>query len=173
VIITYKGRTPKIGLNVYVAPTAVIIGDVTIEDHSSVWFNAVVRGDLAPIHIGQGTNIQDNCTLHTDSGVPLTIGNHVTVGHNAVVHGCTVQSHVLIGSVILNHAIIEEGCIVAANALVKERHHIRHHSLVAGVPAQIKKVLAEYSSDENDGFAAEYIELSVIYRRNEEPKAES
>ena len=168
-ILPYQGRTPKIGKRVYIAPTAVVIGDVTLGDDSNVWFNAVIRGDLAPIFIGQGTNIQDNCTLHTDTGIPLNIGECVTVGHNAVVHGCTIHPYVLIGmgAVILNHAVIGEGSIIAANALIKERHVIAPHSLAAGVPAEIKKSLASESNAVNDAFAKEYRELSANYRRED------
>ena len=164
-IISYKGKRPTIGKRVYIAPTAIIIGDVTIEDNSSIWFNAVVRGDLAPIHIGAESNIQDNCTLHTDAGIPLTIGDHVTVGHNSVVHGCTLHSHVLIGmgAVVLNHAVVHDGSVVAANALVKEGQLVGPNALVAGVPAVEKKSLGTQSSMENDKFAEEYVDLTEYY----------
>lgn len=167
-IMNYQGKTPNIGDGVFIAPTAVIIGDVTLGAGSSVWFNAVVRGDLAPIHIGAGTNIQDNCTLHADTGIPLNIGSHVTVGHNAVVHGCTIGPNVLIGmgAVILNHAEIKEGSIVAANALVREGHIIERYALVTGVPAQVKKIMAPTSSLKNSGFAEEYKELCQAYRQS-------
>jgi carbonic anhydrase/acetyltransferase-like protein (isoleucine patch superfamily) len=164
-LLDYKGKSPDIRKGVYIAPTAVVIGDVTIEENSSIWFNAVVRGDLAPIHIGKATNVQDNCTLHTDAGVSLTIGDHVTIGHNAIIHGCTLHSHVLVGmgAVILNHAVVHKGSVVAANALVKEGHIIGPHALVAGVPAVEKKRLGAQSIIDNDGFAEEYVELCEIY----------
>lgn len=167
-IISFQGKKPKIGEGVFIAPTAVIIGDVTLEDESSVWFNAVVRGDLAPIHIGQGTNIQDNCTLHADTGIPLIIGSNVTVGHNAVVHGCRIASKVLIGmgAVVLNHAQIGEGSIVAANALVREGQRIERYCLAAGTPAQLKKIMGPETLAENDGYAKEYKELCEHYRQN-------
>lgn len=167
-IISFQGKKAKIGEGVFIAPTAVIIGDVTLEDESSVWFNAVVRGDLAPIRIGRGTNIQDNCTLHADTGIPLTIGNNVTVGHNAVVHGCRIDSRVLIGmgAVILNHAQIGEGSIVAANALVREGQRIERYCLAAGTPAQLKKIMGPEILVENEGYAKEYKELCEHYRQN-------
>lgn len=164
-ILDYKGKFPDVRKGVFIAPTAVVIGDVTIEENASIWFNAVVRGDLAPIYIGKATNVQDNCTLHTDAGVPLTIGDHVTIGHNAIIHGCTLHSHVLIGmgAVVLNHAVVREGSVVAANALAKEGQMIEPHTLVAGVPAVEKKRLGVQSIIDNDGFAEEYVELGKIY----------
>ena len=90
-IIEYKGKTPRIGQNVFIAPTAVIIGDVTIGDNASIWYNAVLRGDMEPIRIGENTNIQDNCMVHTDYGCPAIVGPNVSVGHNAVIHGCTIE----------------------------------------------------------------------------------
>lgn len=167
-IISFQGKKPKIGKGVFIAPTAVVIGDVTLEDESSVWFNAVIRGDLAPIRIGRGTNIQDNCTLHADTGIPLIIGNNVTVGHNAVVHGCRIDSKALIGmgAVVLNHAQIGEGSIVAANALVREGQRIERYCLAAVTPAQIKKIMGPETLVENHEYAKEYKELCEHYRQN-------
>jgi carbonic anhydrase/acetyltransferase-like protein (isoleucine patch superfamily) len=166
-IMTFLGKTPKIKEGVFIAPTAVIIGDVTIGAGSSVWFNAVIRGDVAPVHIGQGTNIQDNCTLHTDTGVPLNIGDSVTVGHNAIVHGCRIGSGVLIGmgAVVLNHAEIGEGSIVAAKALVREKQCVERCCLVAGIPAQVKKNLGAASKTANEALAEEYKTLTGHYRK--------
>lgn len=119
-IIEYKGKRPRIGKDAYIAPTAVVIGDVEIGDGSSFWFNTVIREDSDAIRIGRNTNIQDNCTIHIDDGKPAVIGDNLTVGHNAVVHGCTTEDHCLIGihSTILNGAHIRRGSIVASNALV-------------------------------------------------------
>ena len=114
-IIKYKNKEPRIGKDVFIAPTATVIGDVTIADNASIWYGAVVRGDLASIAIGKNTNIQDNCTLHADKDIPLNIGSNVTVGHNAVVHGCTLEDRCLIGinAVVLNRAVVKSGTIVA------------------------------------------------------------
>lgn len=144
-IMEYKGKQPKIGKDVYIAPSAVVIGDVEIGDGSSVWFNTVLRGDADAIRIGKNTNIQDNCTIHIDPGKPTIIGDHVTVGHNAVIHGCVIEDFCLIGihSTILNGARILRGSIVASNALVKEGATVGPFHLVAGVPAQLKKELPE------------------------------
>lgn len=144
-LIAFNGKRPRIGENVFIAPTAVIIGDVVIEDHASVWYNTVIRGDSDTITIGRCSNIQDNCTLHIDPGKPLQIGAYVTVGHNAVVHGCTIADCCLIGinATVLNGAHIHEGSIVAANALVREGQQVGPYHLVTGVPAALKKEFSE------------------------------
>ena len=148
-IMEFKGKRPKIGNNVYIAPNAVVIGDVEIGDGSSIWFNTVIRGDSDAIRIGRNTNIQDNCTIHIDDGKPTIIGDHVTVGHNAVVHGCTIEDCCLIGihATVLNGAHIKRGSIVASNALVMEGKTVGPFQLVAGVPAALKKTLSETMVD--------------------------
>ena len=148
-ILPYEGKIPVIGPNAFIAPTAVIIGDVTIAEGASIWYGAVVRGDLAPVTIGAFTNIQDNCTLHVDDGYPLAIGDNVTVGHNTVLHGATVEHHCLIGmgSVVMNGAWIKEGTIVAAGSLVKEKQVAGPFHLVAGNPAALKKDLTSLGKD--------------------------
>lgn len=142
-IYEYKGKRPVIGKNVYIAPGAIIIGDVTIGDNSSVWFNTVIRADSDAIVIGRNTNIQDNCTLHVDEGQPAVFGDNVTIGHSAVAHGCTVEDNCLIGinCTVLNGVIVRKGSIVAANALVTENTEIGPYHLVTGVPAKLKKEL--------------------------------
>ncbi len=141
----FKGKRPKIGKDVFIAPNAVVIGDVEIGDGSSVWFNTVIRGDSDVIRIGTNTNIQDNCTIHIDEGKPAIIGDNVTVGHNAVVHGCTIDDCCLIGihATVLNGAHIKRGSIVASNALIMEGKTVGPYHLVAGVPAVLKKELPE------------------------------
>ena len=140
-IIEHQGIMPKIGIDVFIAPTAVIIGDVTIKDGASIWFNAVIRGDEAPIVVGRQTNIQDNCTVHTDLEKPAIIGDDVTIGHNAIVHGCKVEDRCLIGmgAVVLNDARIQSGSVVAAGSVVKEGAVIGPNQLVAGAPAVVKR----------------------------------
>lgn len=155
----YRGLKPRIGRNVFIAPTAVIIGDVKIGDNTSIWYGTVVRGDRDSITIGADTNIQDNCTLHTDPGKPLVIGNTVSVGHNAVVHGCTIEDNSLvgIGAVVLNGALIKRGSIVGSGAVVKEGQIVGPSQLVAGVPAKVKKTL-------DAGAIAGIAETSQTYR---------
>jgi len=143
-IMAFNGKKPKIGKNVFIAPTATIIGDVEIQDNSSVWYGAVLRGDTDSIKVGCNTNIQDNCTVHADPGKPVRIGDRVTVGHNVVVHGCTVENDSLIGinAVVLNSARVRSGSIVGAGAVVKEGQVIGPCQMATGIPASIKKDLA-------------------------------
>jgi carbonic anhydrase/acetyltransferase-like protein (isoleucine patch superfamily) len=144
-IISYQGKTPSIGKHVFIAPTAVIIGDVSIQDGASIWYGAVLRGDMASITIGEYTNIQDNATVHTDHGKPAYIGNRVSVGHNAVVHGCRVEDDCLIGisAVVLSGAKVHRGSVVASGAVVREGHEVGPNHLVAGAPALFKKELSK------------------------------
>ncbi len=164
-IIDYKGIQPKIGNNVFIAPTAVIIGDVTIGDDASIWFNAVLRGDMAPIIVGAGTNIQDNCTVHTDFDTPAVIGDRVTVGHNAVIHGCTIDSGSLVGmgAVVLNNAHVKEQTVVAAGAVVREGSRMGPRQLVAGMPATVKKEFGDQPMDRLEGAAEHYIKQAEFY----------
>jgi carbonic anhydrase/acetyltransferase-like protein (isoleucine patch superfamily) len=165
-IIDFNQVAPRIGKNVYIAPTAVVIGDVSIGDGASVWFNTVLRGDMAPITIGANSNIQDNCTIHTDFGKPVTIGKNVTVGHNAVVHGCTIGdgSLVGIGAIVLNDAQVLEQTVVAAGAVVREGTRVGPRQLVAGTPALVKKDLADLPMDRFERSAEEYLKLSDAYQ---------
>jgi carbonic anhydrase/acetyltransferase-like protein (isoleucine patch superfamily) len=165
-IIEFNQIVPRIGKNVYIAPTAVVIGDVTIGDGASIWFNTVLRGDMAPITIGVNSNIQDNCTIHTDFGKPATIGKNVTVGHNAVVHGCTIGDGALvgIGAIVLNGAKVLEQTVVAAGAVVREGARVGPRQMVAGTPALVKKDLADLPMDRFERSAEEYLKLSGAYQ---------
>ena len=164
-IIEYNRIVPTIGKNVFIAPTAVLIGDVTIGDGASIWFNAVLRGDMAPIEIGINTNIQDNCTVHTDFGKPAIVGDHVTVGHNAVIHGCTIGTGSLvgIGAIVLNDAHVMEQTVVAAGAVVREGSTVGPRQLVAGTPATVKKDLADLPMDRFKRSVEHYLKLSSTY----------
>lgn len=138
-IMTFRNARPVIGEGCYIAPTAVVIGDVAIGRGSSVWFNAVVRGDVHSIRIGSETNVQDCCVLHvTTEFFPLTIGDRVTIGHGAVVHGCTVGSTCLIGmgAMVLDGAVIGDESVVAAGTLVPEGAEFPPRSLIMGVPGK-------------------------------------
>src|SRR5579884_2786357 len=125
-VLPYKGISPTIEGNVFIAPGAMIIGNVTIREGASIWYNAVVRGDSAPIVIGKRTNIQDNCTLHVDADAPLVIGEDCTVGHGAIVHGATVGDRVLVAmnAVVLSHAQVGADTLIGASALVGEGRRI-------------------------------------------------
>jgi carbonic anhydrase/acetyltransferase-like protein (isoleucine patch superfamily) len=140
---TFLRKKPALGNSVYLASTAVVLGDVTLGDHSSVWYNAVLRGDINRIVVGHHTNIQDNSVLHLADELPCILGNWVTVGHSAVVHACTVGDEVLVGmgAVILDGAVIGEQSIVGAKALVTQDAKIPPGSLVLGAPAKVVRAL--------------------------------
>jgi gamma-carbonic anhydrase len=141
-----KGLTPQLGAGVFVAPTASVIGDVVLGDESSIWFGAVLRGDVFPIRVGARTNVQDNAVVHVTGGkAATTIGDDVTVGHLALVHGCTIGSRCLVGmgSILLDGAIIEDDCVIAAGSLVPPRMRVPTGSLVMGRPAKVVRALTQ------------------------------
>ena len=140
----FEGKTPQLAENVFVAETAALIGDVTVGRDSSVWYGAVLRGDHAPITVGEGTSIQDNVTLHCDEGHALRIGNNVTVGHNAVVHCSAVGDNTLVGmgARLLDGAVIGADCIIGAGAVVKENAVVPDGTMMVGVPARAVRALA-------------------------------
>jgi carbonic anhydrase/acetyltransferase-like protein (isoleucine patch superfamily) len=142
---TFLRRRPVLGQGVYLARGAVVLGDVTLGDHASVWFNAVLRGDINRIVVGHHTNIQDHAALHVADDAPCLVGNWVTVGHSAVVHGCTVGDETLvgIGAVLLDGSAIGRQCLIGARALITPGTDIPDGSLVLGAPARIVRVLRE------------------------------
>ncbi len=139
----YQGHVPAIAPDAFIAPTATLIGDVTIGAGASVWFGAVIRGDVAPIRVGAGTNIQDNCVLHADEGIPCTIGADCTIGHGAVIHGAQIADRVLVGmhATVLNHAVVGAECILAAATVVTEGKRIEPGQLVMGVPGKAVRAI--------------------------------
>ncbi|MEV6651728.1 gamma carbonic anhydrase family protein [Streptomyces sp. NPDC051219] len=166
-LITGLGNhVPKLDSQAFAAPTSVVIGDVTMAAGSSVWYHAVLRADCGPIVLGADSNIQDNCTVHVDPGFPVTVGARVSVGHNAVLHGCTVEDDVLVGmgATVLNGAHIGAGSLIAAQALVPQGMRVPPGSLVAGVPAKVKR---ELTDEEREGIklnAVMYLELAKGHR---------
>ena len=142
-VLTVAGRTPQIDPSAFVATGARVIGAVSLGEGSSVWYNAVLRADSDSITVGEGSNVQDNVSVHVDAGRPVRIGANVSVGHNAVVHGCTIgdSSLIGIGAVVLSGAVIGQGCLVAAGAVVLEGTIVPDGSLVAGVPAKVRREL--------------------------------
>lgn len=165
-IIPYKGIWPKIGENVFIEESARIIGDVEIGEGSSIWFNAVVRGDVHYIRIGKRTNVQDNSTLHvTKDTYPLIIGNDITIGHNVILHGCAVRDRCLIGmgAIILDNAEIGEDSIVGAGALVTEGMKVPPGSLVLGVPGKVARALKPEEIARILKSAKNYIEYAKNY----------
>jgi carbonic anhydrase/acetyltransferase-like protein (isoleucine patch superfamily) len=144
-IITCREHTPIIGEDCWLAPNSTIVGDVEMGNECSVWFNAVVRGDVNSIRIGNRVNIQDGAVLHcTYERTQLHIGNNVSIGHNALVHGCKIDDNVLIGmgAIVMDNCIIDSNCIVAAGAVVLEGTHIESWSIYAGIPAKKVKTLS-------------------------------
>lgn len=164
--IYFKGKNPKISETVFVADSADIIGDVEIESFSSIWFNAVIRGDHNKIQIGSRTSIQDGVVIHADPENEVQVGNNVSVGHGAVLHGCRIGNNVLIGmnSTVLNGAEIGENSIVGANALIPQGKKFPANSLIIGVPGTLKRETNEAEVEAIKENADEYVELAKEYR---------
>lgn len=161
----YCGRAPKIAPSAFVAASADVIGEVEVGANASIWFQTVLRGDIEPIRIGSNSNIQDGSILHTIMGSPVTVGDWVTVGHRAVLHGCTIESHCLIGmgAIVLNNARVGDGSIVAAGALVLENTVIPPRSLYLGVPARFQRQLTDADRAFIDAHATQYLQYKENY----------
>ena len=158
------GKTPAVSPEAFVAETAALIGDVTVGRDSSVWFGAVIRGDVASITVGEGTSIQDNAVLHTEHDRPLTIGNNVTVGHGAIVHCTSVGDNTLVGmgAILLDGAVIGRNCVIGAGAVVKERAVVPDGTMMVGIPA---KPVRELTTEQQAAMAqtSPYVALSKRY----------
>jgi carbonic anhydrase/acetyltransferase-like protein (isoleucine patch superfamily) len=165
-ILTVNGHAPNLHPQSWVAPNATVVGHVTAGSKASIWYGAVLRAEFEPIEIGEGSNLQDNVTVHVDPGFPATIGAGVSVGHNAVLHGCTIEDGCLIGmgAVVLNGARIGAGSLVAAGAVVGQGAVIPPGSLVAGVPGKVKRELSEDEVAHNRLNAQVYEHLSDVHR---------
>ena len=144
-IYDFEKNTPKIDPESWVAPNAVVIGDVTLDKNTSIWFNTTLRGDIENIHVGEGSNVQDGSVLHTDPGYPLKIGKNVTVGHMVMLHGFTIGDNSLIGigAVILNNAKIGNNCVIGAKSLITENKEIPDNSLVVGSPGRVVRKVTD------------------------------
>ena len=155
---TAYNNTPLLHSTACVADGARLIGKVTLEEGANVWYNAVLRGDIAEIQVGKNSNIQDNCTLHVGKTCPCIVGSDVTVGHGAILHGCTVHDNTLIGmgAIVLNGAVVGKNCIVGAGALVTQNTVIPDNSLVLGSPAKVKRAVTPKEILHNAQSAAEY-----------------
>lgn len=166
IIRSHGGFTPRIGRNVYLADDVVILGEVVIEDDASIWWGSVLRGDCGAIVVGKGSNIQDGCMIHaTTDHSTTTIGPNVSVGHHAIVHGATVEEGALVGmkSVLLDNARVGAYSIVAAGSVVMENHSIPPDSLVAGIPAKVKRQLDATNRQARLDHAQEYRDLAAGY----------
>ena len=165
---TVRGKTPIFGQDCFFADNATVVGEVIMGDYCSVWFHAVVRGDVHAIHIGNNVNIQDGAVIHaTYEKSPTFIGNHVSIGHNAIVHGCTVKDNVLVGmgAILMDDCVIESNSIIAAGAVVSKGTVVPSGSVFGGVPAQkIKEVSPELLTGEIERIAQSYLKYSSWFR---------
>ena len=165
-VLPFDGHMPEIHPTAWIAPTATVIGRVRIGPRASVFYGAVLRGDMDHIELGEGSNLQDNCVVHTDTGVPTRIGANVGVGHGAIVHGATVGDGALIGmaATLLNGSVVGEGAFVAAGALLLEGQEVPAHHLAVGVPAKVRGELDEAGRERVRRNALEYQELAERHR---------
>ncbi len=170
IIKTINGKTPQLGEDCYIAENATVVGEVTMGDQCSIWFNAVLRGDVHFIKMGDKVNVQDGAVVHcTYKKSPTTIGNNVSIGHNAIVHGCTIKDNVLIGmgSIVMDDCIIESHSIVAAGAVLAKGTHVPEGTIFAGIPAKkIKDISPELSSGEIDRIAESYVMYSGWFKED-------
>jgi carbonic anhydrase/acetyltransferase-like protein (isoleucine patch superfamily) len=165
------GKRPRVHPDAYVAPTAVLIGDVELGPGASVWFGAVLRGDASSISIGTGSNVQDNAVIHCSEGLPTVVGKDVTIGHKACLEGCTVEDGALVGmgSIMLQRSRLGAGSMLAAGAVLSEGAQVPPGHLAAGVPAAVKKPLGGSSASWTEGSAQHYRENALRYRRGLRP----
>ncbi len=165
---TINGNTPQIGEDCFIAENATIVGEVSMGKQCSIWFNAVLRGDVHFIKMGNKVNVQDGAVIHcTYKKSPTTIGNNVSIGHNAIVHGCTIHDDVLIGmgSIVMDDCVIESNSIIAAGAVVTKGTHVPAGTIFAGMPAKkIKDISTELSSGEIDRIATNYVKYSSWFK---------
>ena len=166
---TVLGKTPQFGADCYLADNATVIGDVIMGDACSVWFQAVVRGDVHRIRLGDRVNVQDGAIIHcTYERAPTTIGSDVSIGHRAIVHGCTLHDHVLIGmgAMVMDHAVVPSHCLVAAGAVVLEGRELEPYSIYAGVPARkVKDLQPEQLADSIERIAKNYVKYARWYQK--------
>jgi len=166
---TLLGKTPQFGVDCFLAENATILGDVVVGDNCSIWFNAVIRGDVHYIRIGNKVNIQDGAVIHaTYKKSPTNIGNNVSIGHNALVHGCTIKDNVLVGmgAIVMDDVIIESNSIVAAGAVITKGTHVESGSVYAGTPAKkIKEVSTDLLEGEINRIADSYLMYSGWYKK--------
>ena len=168
-IYPFQGMSPRLGSRVFVAPTATVLGDVSLGDDVSIWFNCVLRGDVNAISIGARSNIQDLCCLHvTNERWPLLLEEQVSIAHNVMLHGCTIRKGALVGmsTTIMDGAVVGEGCLVAAGSLLKEGFQAPPHTLVAGWPAKVKGELSKEQLQLVEGIWPRYVRYKEAYFRD-------
>lgn len=165
-IVKLNDIKPKVSENAFVAENAVIIGDVELSENVSIWFGAVLRGDIEKITIGKNSNVQDNSTIHTDYGIPCVVGENVTVGHNVILHSCSIGDNVIVGmgSTILNGAKIAKNCLIGANSLVTHKIQFEEGCLILGNPAKVVRKLTDKEIEHIQENANHYVENSKRYK---------
>jgi carbonic anhydrase/acetyltransferase-like protein (isoleucine patch superfamily) len=165
IILPFEGKWPVIADSVFIAPGAVVIGNVTIGAESSVWFNAVVRGDIAPISIGERSSVQDCTVVHVNRDAPTVIGNDVTIGHSALVHGTTIHDGVLVGmgAIVMSYSEVGAGAVIAAGALIPERVFVPEHAVMVGMPAKQRSELDEQQTEHLAGIPGRYVRVGRQY----------
>lgn len=165
-LFSFEGKQPQVHPDAFIAPGARLVGDVTLGEQANIWFNAVLRGDIQPVVIGHGSNIQDNCVCHVGYTEACVVGEHVTVGHSAVLHGCTLGNEVLVGmgAVIMSGVVVGDQSIIGAGALLTEGMQVPAGSLVYGSPAKIVSSLGAKERSQIRRYAEEYIELVARFR---------
>lgn len=165
-IIPFGGKTPRLGKDVFLAPTAVLIGDVEIGDHTSVWFGCVLRGDFGAIRVGRNCTLQDNAVIHSGEDCDTVLGDNVTLGHNVTVEGCVIGDNTLIGvnAVVLPYSRIGTGSLIAASSLVLERAEIPDYVLVTGIPGRVKGPLEGRARDWTGFAPRDYLKMQARYR---------
>lgn len=167
-ILALADKSPTVSRTNWIADTAVVIGDVHLGEYANIWWGAVIRGDNDPIHIGANSNIQDGSVLHTDEGVPMHIGDNVTVGHMVTLHGCTIGDGSLIGigSIVLNRAVIGKNSLVGANTLIPEGKVYPERSLIVGSPGKVVRELSDEEVARLQASAKHYVDNAARYRRD-------
>lgn len=167
-VLPVNDLSPQFGKDCFLAPNATVVGDVVTGDQCSFWFNAVVRGDVNSIRMGNKVNVQDNAVIHcTYEIAPTVIGNEVSIGHNAIVHGCTIHDRVLVGmgAIVMDHAVVESECLIAAGAVVLENSHLESGFVYAGVPAKkVKALTPEVFRHNIERIANNYVKYAGWFR---------
>jgi carbonic anhydrase/acetyltransferase-like protein (isoleucine patch superfamily) len=171
VIYRLEDSTPVLEGDNFIAPNAAVIGSVVLKKNANVWWSVTIRGDNDVITIGENVNVQDGCVIHTDGGIPVTLGRNVSVGHLVMLHGCTIGENSLIGigAIILNRAVIGKNCLIGAGSLVPEGRHVPDGSLVLGVPGKVVRPLTADEIANNTWIAEHYVERSGKYRKGLKP----
>ena len=166
IILPYKGGWPTIADSVFIAPGAVVIGNVTIGEESSIWFNTTVRGDIAPIAIGARTSVQDGTVVHVNEDAPVVIGDDVTIGHGALIHGTEIGHGVLVGmgAIVLSYSTVGAGAVIAAGALIAERAVVPAGAVMVGVPAKQRSELDPQQRDRMADIPPRYVAVSRVYK---------